>query len=136
MPVGKPSGKGLLVMALFDTTSFRIASQGLELLSRQQEIIAQNIANQDTPEYHCKYLYFAGALKDKLDELGRKTGKKQLTLVSTVYTDDNTKDQPDGNNVDNDTQQALFAKNAIQYEALIKQMNAEFQMMRTAMRKS
>ena len=60
-------------MALFDTTSFRIAEQGLQLLSLQQQVIAQNIANQDTPDYKCKYLYFAAVLKDKLDEKGKKT---------------------------------------------------------------
>ena len=120
-------------MALFDYTSFRIMEQGINLLSQQQNIIAQNIANQDTPDYKCKYLYFAGVLKEQMDKEGVPTGKKRLELESTVYVDENTKAQPDGNNVDSDTQQALFAKNAIQYEAIIKQMNSEFNMMRTAM---
>ena len=123
-------------MALFDTTAFRIMEQGIDLLTQQQSIIAQNIANQDTPDYKCKYLYFAGALKEKLDEVGEKTGKKRLELVSTIHVDENTKDQPDGNNVDSDTQQALFVKNAIQYQEIINQMNSEFNMMRTAMRRS
>ena len=120
-------------MALFDTTAFRLMEQGIGLLNKQQSIIAQNIANQDTPDYKCQYLYFAGALKEKLDENGVGTGKKQVELVSSIYVDENTKDQPDGNNVDSDTQQALFAKNAIQYQELINQMNSEFNMMRTAM---
>ncbi len=124
------------IMALFDTNAFRVMEQGLGLLTVQQSIIAQNIANQDTPDYKCKYLYFAGALKEKLDENGGKTAKKQVDLVSTIHVDDNTKDQPDGNNVDSDTQQALFAKNALQYEAIINQMNSEFTMMRVAMRRS
>ncbi len=123
-------------MALFDYTSFRIMEQGISLLSQQQNIIAHNIANQDTPDYKCKYLYFAGVLKDEMDKNGVATGKKRIELESTIHVDENVKDQPDGNNVDNDTQQALFAKNAIQYEAVIKQMNAEFNMMRTAMRRS
>ena len=123
-------------MALFDTTSFRIAEQGLHLLSLQQQIIAQNIANQDPPDYRCKYLYFAAVLKDKLDENKMKTGEKRLELASAIHVDNTTKDQPDGNNVDNDTQQALFAKSAIQYEALINQVNSEFTMLRAAMRKS
>jgi len=123
-------------MALFDTNSFRIAEQGLDLLVKQQQIIAQNIANVDTPEYKAKYLYFAGVLKEKMDEKGIGTGQKRLELASVIHTDENTKDQPDGNNVDSDTQSALFAKNAIQYQALINQINSEFNMMRTAMRKS
>ncbi len=123
-------------MALFDYTTFRLMEQGISLLSQQQNIIAHNIANQDTPDYKCKYLYFAGVLKDEMDKNGVATGKKCIELESTIHVDENVKDQPDGNNVDNDTQQALFAKNAIQYEAVIKQMNAEFNMMRTAMRRS
>lgn len=120
-------------MALFDYTSFRIMEQGLGLLSQQQSIIAQNITNQDTPDYKCKYLYFAGVLKDKLDNSGTKTGAKRLELQSSIYVDEDTKDQPDGNNVDNDTQQALFVKNAYQYQAVINQLNSEFNMLRTAM---
>ena len=124
-------------MALFDYASFRIMEQGLGLLSKQQSIIAQNITNQDTPDYKCKYLYFAGVLKDQIDKAtGEQTGKKRLELESTVYVDENTKDQPDGNNVDSDTQQALFVKNAFQYQAVINQLNSEFNMLRTAMTRS
>ena len=153
-------------MALFDTTSFRVATQGLKLLSQQQAVIAQNIANQDTPDYKCKYLYFSAVLRDKLEQAsavntGNNTQKfstgfvgfereadekpyeftppidgKRLELASVIHTDETTADQPDGNNVDADTQEALFAKSAIQYEALINQINSEFTMMRTAMRKS
>ena len=72
-------------MALFDTTSFRIAEQGLNLLTKQQAIIAQNIANVDTPDYKCKYLYFAGVLKEKLDESGRSTGKPSGTLIIVMW---------------------------------------------------
>ena len=35
-----------------------------------------------------------------------------------------------------DRAQALFAKSALQYETLINQINSEFTLMRTAMRKS
>ena len=123
-------------MGLFDSTSFRVMEQGIKLLSQQQNIIGQNISNQDTPDYKCKYLYFAGVLKDELDKSGKATGKKRISLESTVYVDENTKDQPDGNNVDADTQQALFVKNAYQYQAVINQINAEFNMLRTAMSRS
>lgn len=121
---------------LFNTTSFRLLEQGINVLNMQQAIIAQNIANQDTPNYKCKYLYFGGVLKDKLDAVENSKYKKQLEIASAVYVDENTKDQPDGNNVDTDTQNALFAKNGIMYEELINQMNSEFNLMRTAMKRS
>ena len=121
---------------LFDTTSFRLLEQGLNVLKQQQTIIAQNIANQDTPNYKCKYLYFGGVLKDKLDAAENSKYKKQLEIASAVYVDENTKDQPDGNNVDTDTQNALFTKNGLMYQELINQMNSEFNLMRTAMKRS
>ena len=36
-------------MALFDTNAFRISEQGLSVLWQKQQIIAENIANADTP---------------------------------------------------------------------------------------
>ncbi len=119
---------------LFDTTSFRITEQGLNVLNQQSKIIAQNITNQDTPDYKCKYLYFEGILRDKLNTTSKF--KKELTLGTAVYVDKITKDQPDGNNVDYDTQAALYEKNRIQYDALINQMNGEFDLLRSAMRKT
>ena len=121
---------------LFNTTSFRLLEQGLNVLKQQQNIIAQNIANQDTPDYKCKYLYFGGVLKDKLDAAENSKYKKQLEIASAVYVDQNTKDQPAGNNVATDTQNALFAKNGLMYQELINQMNSEFNLMRTAMKRS
>lgn len=120
-------------MALFDTTGFRILEEGLQIINQSQRVIEHNIANQDTPDYKCKYLYFSGVLRDKLNASEDTKFKKELHLSSYIYTDDNTYDQPDGNNVDSDTQQALFVKNGLLQQALINQMNSEFTLMRTAM---
>lgn len=120
-------------MALFDTTGFRILEEGLQIINQSQRVIEHNIANQDTPDYKCKYLYFSGVLRDKLNASEDTKFKKELHLSSYIYTDKNTYDQPDGNNVDSDTQQALFVKNGLLQQALIHQMNSEFTLMRTAM---
>lgn len=120
-------------MALFDTTGFRILEEGLQIINQSQRVIEHNIANQDTPDYKCKYLYFSGVLRDKLNASEDTKYKKELHLSSYIYTDKKTYDQPDGNNVDSDTQQALFVKNGLLQQALIHQMNSEFTLMRTAM---
>lgn len=120
---------------LFGTTAFRIVEQGINVMAESNRIIAQNIANSDTPGYKTKYLYFEGILRDKIDARATSKYKKELSIGTAMYTDKLTKGQPDGNNVDNDVQQALYAKNKIRYEALINQMNAEFELIRTAMRK-
>ncbi len=120
-------------MALFDTTGFRLIEQGLDIVNQNKRVISHNLSNIDTPGYKCKYLYFSGVLKDKLNVSEDAKFKKELHLSSYIYTDKYTFDQPDGNNVDSDTQQALFVKNALLQEALANQLDSEFTIMRSAM---
>lgn len=118
-------------MALFDTNAFRISEHGLSVLWQKQQIIAENIANADTPDYNCKYLDFAGVLRDKLRSNG--TVDTEIDLVQRLLIDRVTDDQADGNNVDNDVQQGELAKAQIQYEAIMNSMNGNFARVRSAM---
>ncbi|MCL2077162.1 MAG: flagellar basal body rod protein FlgB [Oscillospiraceae bacterium] len=122
-------------MKLFGNTAFRVAEQGISIMKEQNVIIGHNISNATTPGYKTKYLYFEGILRDKIDNPTHKY-QKELSIGTAVYIDQVTKGQPDGNNVDNDTQQALFVKNRLHYDALINQINAEFELLRTAMRRN
>ncbi|MCL2696920.1 MAG: flagellar basal body rod protein FlgB [Oscillospiraceae bacterium] len=121
---------------LFNTAAFRVVEQGISVMAESNRIIGQNIANSDTPGYKAKYLYFEGILRDKINMRETERFRKELHIGTAMYTDEKTKGQPDGNNVCNDTQQALFAKNKIRYDALINQLNAEFELLRTAMRRN
>ena len=126
-------------MALFNTNSFRVTEQGLSVLWQKQQIIAQNIANQNTPDYNCKYLDFYAVLKDKVNNssvVGGEAapGEKQVQLVTRVIEDKNTNTQPDGNNVDVDSQSAELAKVQLQYQALTNHMNGQFSRLRSAMK--
>ena len=117
-------------MALFDTTAFRIIEQGMRVMWTKQQIIAQNITNQDTPGYNCKYLDFGGILKDKIRADG--SIKKELNISERLIIDTITDDQADGNNVDMDVQSAEAAKTAYWLDALINQMNGNFTRIRSA----
>ncbi|MDR2532482.1 MAG: flagellar basal body rod protein FlgB [Oscillospiraceae bacterium] len=121
---------------LFNTTAFRIVEQGINIMAQSNRIISHNISNADTPGYKTKYLYFEGILRDKINTRGTEKFQKELHMGTAMYVDRITKGQPDGNNVDNDNQQALFAKNRLRYDALVNQLNAEFELLRTAMRRS
>lgn len=118
-------------MALFDTTAFRILEQGMNVVWNKQQIISQNIANEDTPDYKCKYLDFSGILKEKIRANG--TVKQELNLQQRIYVDTSTNDQGDRNNVDHDTQAAELSKISYQLDALINQMNGNFSRMRSAL---
>lgn len=131
LPIINTDVREVNVMALFDTTAFRILEQGAAVMWQKQQIIQQNISNQDTPKYNCKYLDFGGILKDKLRANG--TVKKELNLATSVYIDKSTSDQADRNNVDNDTQQAEMLKTQYQLEAIINQMNSSYTRIKSAM---
>ena len=118
-------------MALFDTNAFRISEQGLSVLWQKQQIIAENIANADTPDYNCKCLDFAVIFRDKLRSNG--TVDTEIDLVQRLFIDRVTDDQADGNNVDNDVQQGELAKAQIQYDAIMNSMNGNFARVRSAM---
>ena len=74
---------------------------------------------------------FSGELREKLRANG--SIKNELNLTYSVITDRATRDQADGNNVDNDTQMAELANTQIQYDALINSMNGNFTRMRSAL---
>lgn len=118
-------------MALFDTNAFRVLEQGMSVLWQKTQILSMNITNADTPNYNCKYLDFAGILREKLRSNG--TVDTEINLVQRLYIDRVTDDQPDGNNVDHDVQQAELARTQIQYDALISSMDSNFSRVRTAM---
>ena len=121
-------------MGLFNTTSFRIMEQGLRFTSENKKVISQNIANIDTPDYKSKYLTFSGVLRDKMNQQSKF--KKELHLKqSGIMIDEDTKGQPDGNNVDYEVQAALLKSNALQQEAIISQLESEFRMMRAGMKR-
>ncbi len=117
-------------MALFDTTAFRIVEQGMSVMWTKQQIIAQNITNQDTPGYNCKYLDFGGILRDKIRADG--SIKKELNIQQRLIIDTVTDDQADGNNVDMDVQSAEAVKTAYWLDGLINQMNGNFTRIRSA----
>ena len=114
--------------------SIRMHSEYLSrgsVLWQKQQIIAENIANANTPDYNCKYLDFAGIFRDKLRSNG--TVDTEIDLVQRLFIDRVTDDQADGNNVDNDVQQGELAKAQIQYDAIMNSMNGNFARVRSAM---
>ncbi|MCL2633530.1 MAG: flagellar basal body rod protein FlgB [Oscillospiraceae bacterium] len=119
---------------LFDTTQFRMMEQGLIYTAENKKVISHNITNIDTPGYKSKYLTFSGVLKDKMQTNHKY--KKELHLKHELHIDEITKGQPDGNNVDYEVQAAMLKSNALRQEAIINQIESEFRMMQSAMRKS
>lgn len=105
---------------------------------KRNEIIANNIANVDTPGYKRKDIQFETYLQSALlgdDSLDQRVADIDPgALDATVYTDhSNLSYRLDGNNVDIDTESANLAENQIRYYSLMDSMTQEFSRLKTVL---
>ncbi len=105
---------------------------------KRNEVIANNIANVDTPGYKRKDVQFQSYLQSAL--LGDNSLDKRVAgidmdnLDATVYTDNSSLSyRLDGNNVDIDTESANLAENQIFYQSLLESMTQEFSRIKTVL---
>ena len=104
----------------------------------RNEVIANNIANVDTPGYKRKDVQFQSYLQAALlgdNSLDSRVANANLgSLDATVYTDHASLSyRLDGNNVDIDTESANLAENQIYYDALLESMTQEFSRIKTVL---
>lgn len=105
---------------------------------KRNEVIANNIANVDTPGYKRKDVQFESYLTAALmgdDSLESRVADAKLNrLDATVYTDNaNLSYRLDGNNVDIDTESANLAENQIRYYTLLDSMTQEFSRLKSVL---
>ncbi|MDY3909959.1 MAG: flagellar basal body rod protein FlgB [Eubacterium sp.] len=107
----------------------------------RNDVLANNIANADTPNYKRKdvqfetYLANAVAGTDSLDET--VAGVDLNALNATTYTEQsNLSYRIDGNNVDITTENVELAKNQIRYYTLMNSINENFTHLKTALKTS
>ena len=100
----------------------------------RETLIANNLANVDTPGYKRQDIDFQSVLKKEISNykymnLDQKVNAMDLSkLNAEVYTDHgNYSYRLDGNNVDVDTEQVELASEQIKYQALTTSITSEFQ---------
>ncbi|TAL89958.1 MAG: flagellar basal body rod protein FlgB [Rhodanobacter sp.] len=122
------------------TNLFGIHTRALDLWQRRAKVLANNLANVDTPGYLARDVDFrkvlaaasghADGLKLETDAPGQISTASQAadTLAYRVPT------QPsmDGNTVDGQVEQAAFAANGVHYQATLSFITAQIRMLRTA----
>lgn len=104
----------------------------------RNEVISNNIANVDTPNYKRKDIEFENYLARELEgrgSLDQKVANARLSsLNATSYTDHaELSYRLDGNNVDIDTENAYLAENQIRYYTLLDSMSQEFSRIKTVL---
>ena len=99
--------------------------------AKRHEVLSNNIANGDTPNYKRQDVNFESVLNgaihngDTLDDAVRNI--ELNTLNANVYTDNSSLSyRLDGNNVDIETENAYLAENQIRYYTLLDSISQEF----------
>jgi flagellar basal-body rod protein FlgB len=107
----------------------------------RNDVIANNIANADTPNYKRQDVKFEdilevqlrGAKNISLDKKVANTSLKRLNAA--VYTDSpGYSYRVDDNNVDIDTENVELAANQMKYNMLTDSINNEFKLLQTVMK--
>ena len=109
----------------------------------REEVLTNNIANVDTPNYKRQDVEFTTYLKSALEQAGtpastltQMVNEANLSGITTrTYTENTTLSyRMDGNNVDLSTENAELAAEQINYNALIDSMNNEFTRMKAVLK--
>ena len=109
----------------------------------REEVLTNNIANVDTPNYKRQDVEFTTYLKSALEQAGtpastltQKVNEANLSGITTRTYPENTtlSYRMDGNNVDLSTENAELAAEQINYNALIDSMNNEFTRMKAVLK--
>jgi len=122
---------------------FGIHAQAAQLRSYRGEVLAQNIANAETPGYKARDIDFGSLLK-KIDAANSQTGVANGTDPSAYPSRTQLRNdllyripmQPslDGNSVDMDIEKAEFSKNATAYQISVNFLNGTIKGIMTALR--
>lgn len=105
-------------------------------------VIANNIANKDTPGYKRKDVNFEDYLLEELTSGSTESIRKKVAdvdldnITPSTYTDySELSYRLDGNNVDIDTENVELASTQLKYNALIDSITHEFNMFKAALAK-
>ncbi|WP_138493984.1 flagellar basal body rod protein FlgB [Paenibacillus pinistramenti] len=131
-------------MQLLSGTSFDRLQSAVQAADLRQNVIANNIANVDTPNFKRSDVSFESLLQNEMNggvkELsGLRTDARHFVIGSSsnvpsakVTTDSSTTMNNNLNNVDIDREMSLLAENQLRYNSYIEQLNYQIKMMRTA----
>lgn len=127
--------------------ALRFHQEALNLRAERQQVLANNIANADTPGFKARDFDFARELASAVQN-GRPGGSSMnLATTSPRHLQGRLEspavhellyrvpDQPslDGNTVDMDRERTAFADNAVRYQASLTFMNSRLQGLKSAM---
>ena len=112
------------VVAMIDSTASAIYA-ALNGLSARQRVIADNVANVETPGYIAGRVSFEDSLRAAIE-----TGDPATTSVVTTQSSDPV--NPGGNNVSLDKEVVSLTDTDLRYQLMVQAMNQKFGLLRSA----
>ena len=124
-----------------DTPLLNLLEGGLDGLGLRQKVLADNIANVDTPGFKRSDVNFDKVLQAAVDnqkniavsQEDATTGSVPATGMSAadfVVKDESTSIRNDGNNVDIDTEMTKLAENTLHYNALVTMLTSHLSLLK------
>ena len=123
---------------LTGTSTFNLLGKGLEVSTLRHKIIANNIANVNTPKFKRQIVSFedemAKVFDGKVDIVGKREDNRHIPIGNTNYMDVNPvtiRDRihvmrNDKNNVDVDVEMSDLAKNTMKYQIMSNRLSSMF----------
>jgi flagellar basal-body rod protein FlgB len=101
-------------------------ARALDLTALRQRLVAENVANIDTPGYHTRDIDFAAELRLAT------ANRDEETPAVRVQTPLNLEQRPDGNNVNIDRESLLMAHNQLQFQSTVAVLRSELNRLQLA----
>lgn len=129
---------------IFTSPTQYLLHKGLDAASVRNKVIADNIANVDTPKFKRSEVIFEENVKKVLeknninvklrltDSRHMQIKEKDTRIKPEIRTLNDLSYRNDENNVDIDVETAKMAKNKIYYDALGQSMSNEIRLLRMA----
>ncbi len=132
-------------MSLSFDRALGIHEKALSFRAERAAVLANNIANADTPNYQARDLDFASVLQAQqsgAEQSVRATRTHERHFEVEGFIDQaaglryRTPSQPsiDGNTVETQAEQARYAENALDFQASFTFLNSKFKGLMTALR--
>ncbi|MFD0711265.1 flagellar basal body rod protein FlgB [Paenibacillus sp. GCM10027626] len=131
-------------MKLLNSPAFNRLEGAISASEMRHRVLSNNVANDDTPNFRRSEVLFESLLEGQLGTgtpmlTGRKTDVRHMSIgrplsvpSAQVTTDKHTIMNNDGGNVDIDREMALLARNQLNYNLYVQQLNHDVRMVRTA----
>jgi len=121
--------------------AFKNHDDALLLFERRTQLLSENIANADTPNYKARDIDFNQVLqRAKNDAVKmRVTNKAHINLAQSTYSNDVQyrevqQSAADGNTVDMQKEKAAFSENSMRYQLSMNILSRKIKGLKTAFR--